>query len=60
MAEPDKTIGERNYEQFADRYAAGVETKSHNAHYERPATRSLVPCIDSTQADAQCRRRGQW
>lgn len=55
MAEPDKTIGERNYEQFADRYAAGVETKSHNAHYERPATRSLVPEVDGRHIlDAGC------
>ena len=43
MAESGKSIGESNYEQFADRYAALAVTKTHNAHYERPATRSLVP-----------------
>lgn len=38
-----KPLGQRNYEQFADRYAAAAPTKPHNALYERPATLSLLP-----------------
>ncbi|MGO4329155.1 class I SAM-dependent methyltransferase [Cupriavidus sp. 2TAF22] len=38
-----KSLGQRNYEQFAARYAAAVPTKPHNALYERPATLSLLP-----------------
>ena len=40
-----KPLGEQNYEQFADRYAALAETKAHNAYYERPATLSLLPDV---------------
>ncbi len=50
-----KSIGERNYEQFADRYAARIETKAHNAYYERPATLSLLPEVDGLRVlDAGC------
>ena len=42
---PEKPIGRRNYEQFAERYARLVETKAHNAYYERPATLSLLPDV---------------
>ncbi|MCY0858305.1 class I SAM-dependent methyltransferase [Cupriavidus sp. D39] len=38
-----KSLGQQNYEQFADRYAAAAPTKPHNALYERPATLSLLP-----------------
>lgn len=31
------------YEQLADGFAAKVDTKPHNAYYERPATLSLLP-----------------
>jgi len=56
MAKPDdKPIGQRNYEQFAERYAARVETKAHNAHYERPATLSLIPDVAGQRVlDAGC------
>lgn len=51
----DKSIGEQNYEQFADRYAARIETKPHNAYYERPATLSLLPDVkDLHVLDAGC------
>src|SRR5262245_24979906 len=51
----DKSIGEQNYEQFADRYAARVETKAHNAYYERPATLSLLPDVKGLRVlDAGC------
>jgi ubiquinone/menaquinone biosynthesis C-methylase UbiE len=50
-----KTIGEQNYEQFAERYAVAVETKVHNAHYERPATLSLLPNVEGLWVlDAGC------
>jgi SAM-dependent methyltransferase len=51
----NKSIGEQNYEQFADRYAARIETKPHNAYYERPATLSLLPDVkDLHVLDAGC------
>lgn len=40
-----KSLGESNYEDFADRYAEGVGTKPHNAYLERPATLSLLPDV---------------
>jgi SAM-dependent methyltransferase len=33
------------YEQLADSFAAKVDTKPHNAYYERPATLSLLPDV---------------
>lgn len=55
MDSPEKSVGERNYEQFADRYAARVETKPHNAYYETPATFSLVPDVRGQHVlDAGC------
>ncbi|MBX3063056.1 MAG: class I SAM-dependent methyltransferase [Anaerolineae bacterium] len=51
----NKTIGEQNYEQFADRYAEAAETKPHNAYYERPATLSLLPDVTGLKVlDAGC------
>ncbi|MBV8887170.1 MAG: hypothetical protein JO235_24685 [Chroococcidiopsidaceae cyanobacterium CP_BM_RX_35] len=49
MTHSQKSLGEQNYEQFAERYAAGVETKAHNAYYERPATLSLLPEVQGLQ-----------
>jgi 2-polyprenyl-6-hydroxyphenyl methylase/3-demethylubiquinone-9 3-methyltransferase len=43
MTIDDKPLGERNYEQFAARFAEAVQTKPANALYERPATLSLLP-----------------
>ena len=37
------------YEKLAEAYAARVDTKPHNAYYDRPATLSLLPDV-----------RGQW
>ncbi len=42
-SDTSKPLGQRNYEQFAERYAAAAPTKPHNALYERPATLSLLP-----------------
>ncbi len=56
MPDPrDPTLGERNYESFAERYAATVPTKPHNAYYERPATRALLPDVAGRDMlDAGC------
>lgn len=44
-----------SYEKMAEAYAARVETKSHNAHYERPATLSLLPPVAGLRVlDAGC------
>ncbi len=43
------------YETLAERYAALVETKPHNAYYERPATLSLLPPVQGKRVlDAGC------
>ena len=51
----DKPLGQRNYEQFASRYAKHAATKPHNAGYERPATLSLLPGMQGARVlDAGC------
>jgi SAM-dependent methyltransferase len=51
----EKPLGERNYEQFADRYAKYAKVKPHNALYERPATLSLLPDVAGLRVlDAGC------
>ena len=43
------------YEQLAEAYAAMVDTKPHNAYYERPATLSLLPDVAGLRVvDAGC------
>jgi ubiquinone/menaquinone biosynthesis C-methylase UbiE len=43
------------YERLAEAYAARVGTKAHNAHYERPATLSLLPPVEGKCVlDAGC------
>ena len=39
----DKPIALNAYEALAEAYAAVIDTKPHNAFYERPATLSLLP-----------------
>ena len=52
---PEKPLGERNYEQFAYRYAHYAENKVHNAHYERPNTLMLLPDVAGQRVlDAGC------
>lgn len=49
------SLGEQNYQNFAERYAAAIETKPHNAYYERPATLSLLPNVAGLRVlDAGC------
>jgi SAM-dependent methyltransferase len=45
----DKPIALDAYETLAEAYASVVDTKPHNAYYERPATLSLLPEV-----------RGKW
>jgi hypothetical protein len=43
------------YDELAEAYAARVETKPHNAYYERPATLSLLPDVKGKRVlDAGC------
>jgi SAM-dependent methyltransferase len=43
------------YEALAEAYAARVDTKPHNAYYERPATLSLLPEVEGKRVlDAGC------
>lgn len=51
----DEPIALEAYEILAESYAAVVETKPHNAYYERPATLSLLPEVNGKRVlDAAC------
>ena len=51
----DDAIALEAYEMLAERYAARVDTKAHNAYYERPATLSLLPSVEGKRVlDAGC------
>ncbi|MFM0330111.1 class I SAM-dependent methyltransferase [Paraburkholderia strydomiana] len=55
MNESKQSIGRVAYSEFAERYAAAVTTKPHNALYERPATMSLLGDVDGLRVlDAGC------
>ncbi len=50
-----KPVAQRAYDKLADAYAARVDTKPHNAYYERPATLSLLPGVGGKRVlDAGC------
>lgn len=50
-----ESLGRRNYEPFARRYAERSATKPHNAYYDRPATLSLLPELAGKRVlDAGC------
>jgi len=52
---PMKPVALRAYEALAERYAKLIDTKPHNALYERPATLSLLPDVEGKQVmDAGC------
>lgn len=52
---PDKPVALDAYEALAEAYAAAVETKPHNAYYERPATLALLSDVDGKRVlDAGC------
>ena len=51
----EKPIAQEAYDELADAYAALVDTKPHNAYYERPATLSLLPDVQGKRVlDAGC------
>ena len=51
----DEPLALAAYEKLADAYAAKVDTKPHNAYYERPATLSLLPNVNGQSVlDAGC------
>jgi SAM-dependent methyltransferase len=51
----DMPIALDAYEALAEAYAAAVDTKPHNAYYERPATLSLLPEVAGRRVlDAGC------
>ena len=51
----DRPIAFDAYEALAEAYAAVVDTKPHNAYYERPATLSLLPEVEGKRVlDAGC------
>lgn len=51
----DPPIALDAYETLADAYAAAIDTKPHNAYYERPATLSLLPEVAGKRVlDAGC------
>lgn len=57
MTSPDPTdpAALEAYETLAERFAARVDTKPHNAYYERPATLSLLPDVTGLDVlDAGC------
>ena len=55
MTTRDKPIALDAYEQLADAYAEGIDTKPHNAYLERPATLELLPDVAGKRVfDAGC------
>jgi len=51
----EQPLAQAAYDQLAEAYADRVETKPHNAYYERPATLSLLPDVNGKQVlDAGC------
>lgn len=51
----DKPLAYDAYEKLAEAYAARIDTKPHNAYYERPATLSLLPEVAGKRIlDAGC------
>lgn len=52
---PERPIALDAYETLAEAFAAKVDTKPHNAFYERPATLSLLPDVSGRRVlDAGC------
>jgi SAM-dependent methyltransferase len=52
---PNRPIALDAYERLADGYAARIDTKPHNAYYERPTTLALLPDVKGKRVlDAGC------
>ena len=51
----EKPVALDAWESIAERYDAKIETKAHNAYYERPATLALLPDVSGKRVlDAGC------
>ena len=51
----DPPLAQDAYNQLADDYAARIDTKGHNAYYDRPAVISLLPAVGGLRVlDAGC------
>jgi SAM-dependent methyltransferase len=51
----EEPVAQAAYDALAEPYAAQVDTKPHNAYYERPATLSLLPDVAGKRVlDAGC------
>jgi len=42
---PHEPIARAAYDEFADAFAARIESKAHNAYYDRPAMMALLPAV---------------
>src|SRR5215831_14600050 len=52
---PNKPIALDAYEQLSEAFAAKIDTKAHNAFYDRPAVLSLLPEVANKRVlDAGC------
>jgi ubiquinone/menaquinone biosynthesis C-methylase UbiE len=50
-----KPVAQAAYDELAEEYAARIDTKPHNAYYERPAMLSLLPDVHGMRVvDAGC------
>jgi ubiquinone/menaquinone biosynthesis C-methylase UbiE len=55
MKKKKRPVAQDAYDRLAEAYAAIVETKPHNAYYERPATLSMLPDVEGLRVlDAGC------
>jgi 2-polyprenyl-3-methyl-5-hydroxy-6-metoxy-1,4-benzoquinol methylase len=51
----EKPLAYDAYQELADHYAAGLETKPHNAYYDRPAMIAMWPELSGRRVlDAGC------
>src|SRR5688500_3983502 len=51
----EKPVALDAYETLAESFASVIDTKPHNAYYERPATLSLLPDVKGKRVlDAAC------
>src|SRR5215471_11893279 len=52
---PEEPIARAAYDELADAFSAQIETKAHNAFYDRPATLALLPPVAGKRVlDAGC------
>ena len=56
----DAPVAQDAYDALAESYAALVDTKPHNAYYERPATLSLLPDVEGKRVLDIASHDGRW